>query len=299
MRLSCTIRAHPARADLVDGLLNRLGDVAVVWDDGGGSWDTGRRAWLEHDPDANWHLVLEDDAVVCRDLLPGVEKALELLPECSVASLYLGNQGRGDLARAIPYHGDAWIRGPHLIWGVAIAVPTASIADMVARCDRSSLEDKVYDARLGRYYQYYRNHWPAYFCWPSLVDHRDVPSLLDGNPGRYAVNFIGTDASALHDFDPTTATASGTTTSMRGVPMADLVVAKTTATFEHNGETIWIYQGRTTADADAGIVKAHPNMWEPIRVDYPARKTARKTAKSSGKVEDHTADPGSRRSVKD
>lgn len=78
--------------------------------------------------------------------------------------------------------------------------------------------------------------------------------------------------------------------------MADLMVATTTATWtdEKTGKRVWVYEGRTTADGDAKIVKDRPTLWRPMNVDFPAEKKKRQ---SRGKVEDHTADPGSSRDV--
>jgi hypothetical protein len=86
-----------------------------------------------------------------------------------------------------------------LMWGVAICVPTVTIPEMVAWGDRMR-QWRSYDKRVGQFYK--RRHYRTWYTWPSLVDHRDVPSLLAHVnefhiPERVAHRFIGQDISGL------------------------------------------------------------------------------------------------------
>src|SRR5690606_5759806 len=95
VRVSVAVMAHPDRAGFVDELCGRLDrDPTVVWDEIGDVWHTGRRAMLAYDPDADYHLVIQDDAVVCRDLVAGVEKALEYVERRRTLNLYMGESKR-------------------------------------------------------------------------------------------------------------------------------------------------------------------------------------------------------------
>jgi hypothetical protein len=68
-------------------------------------------------------------------------------------------------------------------WGVAIAVRTPTIPAMLDWCDtRVPLS---YDTRVGRYYRDVLNQY-TFHTWPSLVDHRDGPSLVGHGRGRSA-----------------------------------------------------------------------------------------------------------------
>lgn len=169
--------AHPTRADLVQELVQSLDrPVEVVWDRCDSEWDTGRRAWLAHDPSADYHLVLQDDAVACRDLVAGLEAALEHVPAQAAVSLYLGTL-RPDARRVsiaasqADTAGAAWVVMPDVKWGVALAVPTAVVSDMLA-----TAEGSVYDWGLRSYFAVRR--WPVWCTWPSLVDHRDVAGIV-------------------------------------------------------------------------------------------------------------------------
>ena len=79
--LSVAVMAHPKRADLIPALCDSIdADVPVVWDERNDRWDTGRRALLAFDPAATHHLVVQDDALVCRDLVAGLQRALPHVP---------------------------------------------------------------------------------------------------------------------------------------------------------------------------------------------------------------------------
>ena len=102
MKLSASIMAHPDRAPYVDELTDALGRwVTVHWDQEGPPsgnadrvWRTARGAWLQHDPAADFHLLLQDDALVSHHLLTGLEQALEHVPPGAII-LYEANYGFG------------------------------------------------------------------------------------------------------------------------------------------------------------------------------------------------------------
>lgn len=189
--------AHPDRAGWVEGLVDALAPATprVVWDEGRGEWDTGRRALLARDPAVPWHLVIQDDALVGPDLMAGVEAALRVVPDPACVSFYLGRTRPfpGRTARyvdAADAQDARWIVMPDLMWGVALALPTGLIPRLVADQDRSGLVE--YDRRIGRWCA--RQGIPVWYSWPSLVDHRDGPSLLahDRKPGeRRAWRWLG------------------------------------------------------------------------------------------------------------
>jgi hypothetical protein len=208
MLLSVSIMAHPDRAWRVDRLRASLGvPVPVAWDfegppkrDGDRIWRTASRAWELHNPSADWHLLLQDDAIVAPDLIPALEKGLERVPPAAVVSLYIGT------GRPIPWvwqrlgekadvEGASWIVGPRAMWGVALALPVANVPEMLAYAQtQHGLPD---DMRVGRWAR--RKRFEAWFPWPSLVDHPDDESLVGHGAGRHALRFAT--GSAL-DWDP-------------------------------------------------------------------------------------------------
>jgi len=142
---------------------------------------------------------VQDDALVTRDLIAGLSKALDFLPEPGIVSPYVGTRrpaaSRVEAAvREAAEQNVSWIKMPSLNWGVAIVLPTSIINGMIRWCDQQQYPQ--YDRRIGRYVIDVErlNTWCP---WPSLVDHRDEDSLVGHGKGRKAHRFLGEDASAL------------------------------------------------------------------------------------------------------
>ncbi|MDP3983981.1 MAG: hypothetical protein Q8Q52_03115 [Acidimicrobiia bacterium] len=198
MRLSAVIMAHPARATMVAELQASLDrDIPVVWDEKNDIWDTGRRAMLAAKPGSDYHLVLQDDLLVCRDLLAGLESALEHLPHQTIVSLYMGQQRWMELIDRVldlwENHPHVWVKSQNARWGPAVCVPSDWTRDLVAFGD--TMSKPSYDQRINQW-RSKRRH-TCYYTWPSLVEHRLSPSLIGHRLERQARRFIGTDASAL------------------------------------------------------------------------------------------------------
>jgi len=210
--LSVAIMAHPKRAAFIPELLDWLGDpdIPVVWDRKQNRWDTGRRSMLAYDPNCSHHVVIQDDVLPCRDLLAGLTKALEHVPPDAPVCGYVGARrpnaplvsaaiGRAAAQKA------SWITMHTLNWGPLIALPTNIIDEMIAYCDPLTTIDN-YDRRLSRYWEL-RRGVRIWYTVPSLVDHRDGPSMVPGRVStvhhsgsrgcRIAHGFHGHDRSAL------------------------------------------------------------------------------------------------------
>ena len=186
MKLSAAIMAHPDRGEQVITLANSLDrEVPIHYDTEGKAsgngdriWRQARTTWLMHDPDADWHVLIQDDARPCADLLAGLERALAYVPPDAVVSPYLGT-GRNvpirweAMARAADSAGATWVRSAKLMWGVCIALPVKLIPDMIEYADRrAGVPD---DMRVAGWAEK-RGH-EVWYTWPSLVDHLTVPSL--------------------------------------------------------------------------------------------------------------------------
>lgn len=186
MRLSASIQAHPERAPLVAELQTILGSsVPVHWDDEGPAsgnpdrgWRTARGAWQLADPGSDWHVLIQDDALPCADFLPGLERALEHVPDDAVVCPYLGRGGAiGErfalLGQRADQRGASFVVSDSLMWGVAICLPTRLISEMISHVDRMyRITD---DMRVAGWAK--RTGREVWYPWPSLVDHRPVPSI--------------------------------------------------------------------------------------------------------------------------
>lgn len=212
MRVSAVIMAHrvrQAQAKELQALLDR--DVPILYDsnptpseDPAQRWATGRACWEAHDPDADWHLVIQDDAVACTDLLAGLEKALDQLGPDGLVSAYTGT-GRPDqthVRRALQHaetKDHAWMSTRSLCWGVAIAAPVHTIPAMLRWCSARGRGHVNYDMKIGRYYRDQLG-WRTWYTVPSLVDHRDGPSLVGHHGTRRHAHTMLTGSALLVDW---------------------------------------------------------------------------------------------------
>jgi hypothetical protein len=208
MTVAVQVMADRRRAPLVSRLLDRLGvdDQHVTWDRRQQVWDTRRRATeAAAERGQDWTLVLQDDVLICRDFLSTVEQALATVPGgCVVHLAVLGSRSTGlaeearhALARA-DVEGVPWVWSRVLLWGLAVAVPTVTVAEMLTWCARWSGTGD--DVRIGQFYA--RRRWSVLYPRPSLVDHAPGPSLIqrgdpDNSTGRTAYRFIGEQTSGL------------------------------------------------------------------------------------------------------
>lgn len=188
MKLSASIMAHPDRSALVADLRERLtgaGEIPVYWDDEGPAsgnadrvWRTARGGWGLADPEADWHVLIQDDAVPCADFLPGLAHALLEVPDDATVCPYLGQGGAaskrwGLLGAQADQRGASFVRASSLMWGVAICLPTRLIPEMIESADR--MHRVPDDMRVAGWTKKRRGE--VWYTWPSLVDHRPVPSI--------------------------------------------------------------------------------------------------------------------------
>lgn len=126
--------------------------------------------------DADWCVVLEDDAVVTPDFLSHVKRALEHAP-APIVGLYLGTGNpSGEVQRQIRQAvmeatdlSRAWIVGDALIGAVGYAIRASLIPDMLGWI--AGDYDAEHPLRISRWAQ----DWDLRVAYtqPSLVDHAD------------------------------------------------------------------------------------------------------------------------------
>lgn len=198
--LSVAVMAHPKRAEMVEDLLKRLDAPAtVVWDKINDRHDTGVRSLEAFDPNCTHHMVIQDDALPCRDLVAGVTEALKWVPVGHPLSMYVGTlRPRSDqVAREVrkaTKMGASFLRMEKIHWGPCIAVPTAALPEL---CEwyRRTEHVRGYDKRTSRWFEGQQRE--CWYTWPCLVNHRGDDSLhLDFAGKRRAHSFPGEDASA-------------------------------------------------------------------------------------------------------
>lgn len=195
--LSISVQAHVRRKDFFPYLKEKLGDIPFAVDDGSLKVWGNRKAALALAPtDSKYHLVVQDDAVLCEDFLKKANEFInrmdKIYPDENLAfQLYHGYRPQHDLkSEMFPARDKGYIRRRFLSWGVAIVIPTRLIPDLIA---------------FGNGYPAWQDdtkikHWlahrgmPTIWPIPCLVDHRqnhETPSLVPGrNLNRFSPYFI-------------------------------------------------------------------------------------------------------------
>lgn len=181
MRISVTVMAVPSRkvqAEYLAAILRYypFSDVSVTYDDVAAGtheseWNNGKNSLLAGVGKGDWHVVIQDDAILTPNFYENIEGAINTVPTKSLISLYTGK------ARPFPKRiqeavnkavDETWLQYMLLLWGVGIVLPTSHIEPML---DFVADRTEPYDTRIGIFYQ--RNRLPVYYTMPSLVDHDD------------------------------------------------------------------------------------------------------------------------------
>jgi hypothetical protein len=202
MSLSFALMGHPKRRTFIDELAPQIPGIEVVLDRHNDRWETGRRSLLAFDPNVTHHCVVQDDAILCRDFIPSLERAIAAVRSERPVGLYVGrvrphrDSVTPTVKRALKL-GVPWLEMEGPWWGVAIVIPTAHIPELVAWGDENT-KIANYDRRIAAFYAS-----QGIDCWytvPSLVDHRPVdenPSLIEGRTGNRRAHTFVTDVSPL------------------------------------------------------------------------------------------------------
>lgn len=181
MQISVTVMAVPSRklqAEYLAAILRYypFSDVSVTYDqEAAGTheseWNNGKNSLLAGVGKGDWHVVIQDDAILTPNFYENIEGAINNVPVKTIISLYTGK------ARPFPQRVQAavnkavdetWLRYILLMWGVGIVIPTSHIKPML---DFVADRTEPYDTRIGIFYQ--RNRLPVFYTMPSLVDHDD------------------------------------------------------------------------------------------------------------------------------
>lgn len=195
MKLSISIMAHPSRENFIPYLKEKLGNVPVSMDtrSRGLIWNC-LNAWKMFDQTADYHLVVQDDAIICDNFMERAIKTIEdfnkgYIPSPLVCfNFYYGTRVafRAEAAEGLKC---GYIIKDRPCWGVAICMPTKIIPEFIKYYE--TLHDKQDDTRISRFLQ--SKKIPVCFPMPSLIDHRAELESLVGNafsPGRKAYKFI-------------------------------------------------------------------------------------------------------------
>lgn len=200
MRVATAVVAHSGRAAHAYDLAATLG-ASIAMDDGTiGPGHNHLRAWTltRH---GDWALVIEDDAILATNFTGHLHRLLPTAPT-PIVSLYLGTNYPPHLYpaaleadEAARHAGEDWATLPTMNHAVAIAIRGNLVDDMIRTVAPAVALDVPIDRAIGDWAAH-RDTQISYTC-PSLVDHRDEPTLIahpDGHARskpRKAIRFAG------------------------------------------------------------------------------------------------------------
>lgn len=169
--------AHPSRKEWAEELSHQL-ECEIYWDTNNTIWDTCKGAWSLSDKDSDYHFVIQDDAILCRNFKQRVqdfvEKSVKEHGETAF-QLYFGRgrflKKRADIVSAIEL---GYYKQRKCAWGVAIGLPTRLIPEMTRYGDgHYAWQD---DTKI-KYYLLQKDIHTV-FPIPCLVDHRREAQTL-------------------------------------------------------------------------------------------------------------------------
>lgn len=182
MNVDFVLMGHVSRETFHSQIVDDLGvsEMKSSIDDGSlGVWENAKRAWQMVDKKSDYGVVIQDDAILCDHFALLCTQFLEE-HKGHVISFYFGD----DPKWIKPNYFDAW-----LSHAVCLAIPTSQIDDMIKYCDKRT---EVFgdDMKMRRWL--IKNYRMCRYSNPSLVQHRDIPSIVNPDkPVRQSAIFEG------------------------------------------------------------------------------------------------------------
>jgi len=192
------IMAVPERMANVLSTIEYLdADVRVVLDQrrGGNPWATRAKGLESFIGEHGWVLMLQDDVVVCRNLMAACDAIAREATRYCFVSLYASSRCVREL-RHNTYRSHRYLEVSDWVSGPASMIRCSEIPSLLEWADRNVPAGYINDDHvMGRYCS---THSPALMVLPSLTDHLDTPSTVHarGMPKRKATMFVGEDFDA-------------------------------------------------------------------------------------------------------
>lgn len=162
MKVSYSIMAHPSRKKFIPYLLKHIPEAKVFYDLGFGLKQNAINCWKSYDKTADYHIVIQDDAIICEDFLNKIIPYLKQNKE--VISFFLSKRLKeGKLKET-----DLFFERNFLTGAVCLAIRTDHIEHIIKYLTQAKIEND--DTIIGTYCKDHK--LKAYYSKPSLVDHR-------------------------------------------------------------------------------------------------------------------------------
>jgi hypothetical protein len=188
VKIGIGIVAHVRRFNAARGLAKYVGAQLVSWDYGClGPEQNHLGVWNGiAELDTDWSVVLEDDALPCKDFRAQLAMVLEAAPT-QLVSLYLGTghgywHPRVERSLQVAHGEDAhYLVCRNVMHAVAVAMPTALVPSMTRHVAGQHV--LPIDDRLTVWAVDTLGTQAVSYPLPSLVDHADWPTLIDHPDG--------------------------------------------------------------------------------------------------------------------
>jgi GR25 family glycosyltransferase involved in LPS biosynthesis len=176
------IVAHLDRLTQTEHLASQVQADHIAYDDGSlGCEKNHQRLWRWHTHnDGPWALTLEDDAVPVDGFGDQLSQVLQVAPT-PIVSLYLGRSRplagwQTKIAIAVDKANKQnahWITSTDLLHAVGVCIRSDLVPSLIEHLPTSRLP---IDAAISQWAQ--ANEHQVGYCWPSLLDHADGPTLV-------------------------------------------------------------------------------------------------------------------------
>ena len=174
MKIDYIIMAHESRGQYAMDLMYKLTEQKVrprmVMDGRGlGVWENAKMAWSIPPREGDYRVVIQDDAILCDNFIQKAEAFIQHHAG-HVISFYYGDNPQAHKEIKPDYFDTI------LNHAVCLAIPTAEIPGMIQYCDFQP-ECTGDDMKIRRWL--ITNSRTCRYSNPSLVQHRDIPSIVD------------------------------------------------------------------------------------------------------------------------
>lgn len=192
--VSVVIMASRKRESWALELSKNLNNCPIAFDphprfNTGNVWENCIRAWNMQDKSKEWSLVIQDDAILCKDFLNKAQKHFDRASKSQCAiQFYLGNNPQYE-EQFKEFQKKGYLIQSELSWGVAIAMKTELIDKMITF---GNTYDSWQDDIKIKYFLI-NNKIQIYYPIPGLVDHRresENESLVRSKDGDRFSNFF-------------------------------------------------------------------------------------------------------------
>jgi mannosyltransferase OCH1-like enzyme len=191
IKLSISVMAHPSRSEFFPYLKERLGDVPFSIDKKNNLLENSKAAWRMYDKEADFHVVVQDDCIVCDNFKERAEKFISEMEEKRILehrrpqgyNFFLKNADDGS---RISVSGNFFVDNVTRA-GLSICLPVKLIKPMLEEFDKQ--KSRHDDDRISGFMK--KHDYKIVFPFPSLIDHRiELKSLAGNIVGLKAVKFI-------------------------------------------------------------------------------------------------------------